>query len=59
MIKEFCSYESPCTVLTAVQAEGCFCTTTSDDVIKNGDNNQVIINRQEEGGEFTLENWDE
>lgn len=52
------SYIPPVTKMTEVEAEGGFCAASKEYVVTDDKNTKVTIDRQTEGGEFTISSWD-
>lgn len=52
-------YESPSTRKTQVEMEENFLASSGDRVVKDDKNTKVDIDRQEAGGEFEINTWNQ
>ena len=52
-------YEAPVTTRTAVELEQGICAASREKVVVNDENTTVNINRQDEGGSFEIDTWNE
>lgn len=52
-------YETPVTTCTAVELEQGICASSKEKVVIDNNNTTVDINRQDEGGSFEIDTWNE
>lgn len=57
MKKEKAKYESPQTKKTQVNLESGICASSKEKVVIDDENTTVNIERQEEGGDFSIDTW--